>query len=87
MANIEKIENEIFNKKTKYTNRNLQTILKDRFNVQEIKLEDLEIHIEEYEMFAKYYNKIEDYTEERIKTGDNFIVFITDDDDKKLIYE
>lgn len=87
MANIEKIWNEIFNKKTKYTNRNLQTILKNRFNAQEIKLEDLAIHIDEYEMFAKYYNKIEDYTEERIKTGDNFIVFITDDDDKKLIYE
>ncbi len=89
MVNKEKFKTlkaEMFNSELNYTLSNLIIILKENFNAVEIELKDLEKYAREYSVFSDYYNCIEDYTEERIKSGQKYVVLISDDDKKEPIF-
>ena len=80
------LKTEMFNNELNYTLRNLIIILKEHFNAVEIELKDLEKYAREYSVFSDYYNCIEDYTEERIESGQKYVVLISDDDNKEPIF-
>lgn len=85
-AKFETLKTKKFNNELNYTLSNLIIILKEQFNAVEIELKDLEKYAREYSLFSDYYNCIEDYTEERIKSGQKYVVLITDDDNKEPIF-
>lgn len=85
-AKFEILKIKKFNNELNYTLSNLIIILKEQFNAVEIELKDLEKYAREYSAFSDYYNCIEDYTEERIKSGQKYIVLISDDDNKEPIF-
>ena len=80
------LKTEMFNNELNYTLSNLIIILKEHFNAVEIELKDLEKYAREYSVFSDYYNCIEDYTEERIESGQKYVVLISDDDNKEPIF-
>ena len=80
------IQLELFNSRMTYTLGNLIYILKNKFNAQEVTLSDLSTYISEYKMFEGYYEKIEDYTEGRIRRGDDYSIFLTNDENNEQIY-
>ena len=85
-AKFETVKTKKFNNELNYTLSNLIIILKEQFNALEIELKDLEKYAREYSVFSDYYNRIEDYTEGRIKSGQKYIVLISDDDNKEPIF-
>lgn len=85
-AKFETVKTKKFNNELNYTLSNLIIILKEQFNAVEIELKDLEKYAREYSVFSDYYNRIEDYTEERIKSGQKYLVLISDDDNKEPIF-
>ena len=85
-AKFQILKTKIFNNELNYTLSDLIILLKEQFNAVEIELKDLEKYAREYSIFSDYYNCIEDYTEERIKNGQKYAVFISDNDKKEPIF-
>lgn len=61
-----------------YTLKNLLLLMKLKFKVKQIELEEIKNYIREYKEYAHYFYNVEDYTEGMIMSDENYMVFIND---------